>query len=370
MKQTIKKSCAVLLLVTIVASLGIAQFARSSVPIVDEIQSVFIDNVLPFDVSKYTVAAQYDPSNIGDTDIVHFTLQGLDSNITVTCYIDNNALSGCTVTVRGHAVKDEEYATLTDAAIGFLEKYENYSKRDLSPMINMLAGVDASKNYAALVGNLNCTIRNYPVGTAQHTSIKFTDVYNGAPSVFLIVDFQDGYFEGFSDSSVRFTVGDTTVNISKEQAIDISLQRIRNFSFAMNGGVEVSGFNVTRIDAELSSAVTTQTSNVLEPCWDVNLYLNQTYPGSVHGLLVRIWAGSGQVFLCNVIAYDSPDDWPSPSGGPTAESTASSIGVVGEQVNIGEMAALICAGAAIVAVCVAAPLVIRKRGKTRRQSAA
>jgi hypothetical protein len=70
----------------------------------------------------------------------------------------------------------------------------------------------------------------------------------------------------------------------------------------MPDGSQVSDFNVTSISTNLRSTAIGPNSSVLEPYWDVKLYLNQTYPGSVHGLEVRLWAGCGE--FCKQRNYD------------------------------------------------------------------
>jgi hypothetical protein len=95
-------------------------------------------------------------------------------------------------------------------------------------------------------------------------------------------------------------------NISKEQAIAIAMNYIKNYSYEMPGGIWITNFNVTenRTVAELSPAV--RDSYTLYPEWHVEVYVNQTYPGSVHGLQVDVWADSGEVSGCSNIAYSTP----------------------------------------------------------------
>jgi hypothetical protein len=95
---------------------------------------------------------------------------------------------------------------------------------------------------------------------------------------------------------------------------------------------------------------------VLRPYWYVKLYLNQTYPGSVKGLTIFVWANSGEVFLSGKIAYggDKYDEMNNtPPSYPSENSTAS--------VDISTAA--IVAAVATVAVIAASVLFIKKRSK-------
>jgi hypothetical protein len=80
------------------------------------------------------------------------------------------------------------------------------------------------------------------------------------------------------------------------------MKKIETYSYDMFNDTKISGFNITsdRTIAELTT--TPRNASVLNPCWTVKLYLNQTYPGSVVGFLIHIWAKSGEVYAVNEIA--------------------------------------------------------------------
>ena len=86
------------------------------------------------------------------------------------------------------------------------------------------------------------------------------------------------------------------MNVSMKQAVDIAKERIRNYTYEMPGGVWISNFNVSATGAELRSTV--REPYILHPFWQVRLYLNKQYPGSVTNLLVFVWADNGEVFYC------------------------------------------------------------------------
>lgn len=92
----------------------------------------------------------------------------------------------------------------------------------------------------------------------------------------------------------------------------------------MPGGWKVNDFNVTNNYAYLRSD-TQPYSSVLQASWVVDLYLNQTYPGSVHGLTAHIWANNGEVERINVIAYLVPTEYPNGISLPSPNSTSTTI---------------------------------------------
>jgi hypothetical protein len=97
-----------------------------------------------------------------------------------------------------------------------------------------------------------------------------------------------------------------------KQAVDAAMKRVETYSYKMADDYWISDFNVTGTSAELRS--TGRESYVLYPYWQVKLFLDKVYPGSVHGLLVLVWADSGEVFHCSNIAYTTPTDYLQTSG--------------------------------------------------------
>ena len=71
-----------------------------------------------------------------------------------------------------------------------------------------------------------------------------------------------------------------------------------NFIFFFSDRVEIFGFNVTEERTVTQLAPVLRESDTLYPSWNVMLYLNQTYPGSVYALSVNLWADSGEVWGC------------------------------------------------------------------------
>jgi hypothetical protein len=187
-------------------------------------------------------------------------------------------------------------------------KYQNYTHVDSTEMINMLSNGDPTKNPAMTSGNLTLTVSNgeFPAGT-KTTSFNWKYVYNNCEYTGLFISFSNGTFDGFVDTRGLYTIGNTTVNVSMRQALDAAMKYIENYAYKMADDVWISDFNVTGTSAELFSTV--REPYVLYPYRQVKLFLNETYPGSVHGLLVLVWADSGEVFHCSNIAYSTPDDY-------------------------------------------------------------
>jgi hypothetical protein len=379
MKQTNKTICVVFLL-SILAMLGGISVIHSSISTAQDKALAFIENVLPFDSTQYNVTLRnYGvpklpdlgsaiPNN-GEQEVLTYALESKNSAVDVICTIQDNVLSYCHVYVlKGPVIGDRPYSNVTDAAASFLQKYQSYSAMDSTKMIATLSNVDPTKNATITSGTLKLTVTHQDLsGTWFGDTIGFrwVQTFNGCDYLLVDMGFSDGVFSGISDRRAIYSIGDTSVNISKEQAIKIAMEAIKNYSYPMSDDWIVTGFNVTEDQIVANLQPQTREGNVLYPVWSVTLPLNGTWPGSVRELLVEIWAGSGEVHFVHELGYggadvisngDSDLELPgtSPSPSSPSENNATSV-------DIGTMA--IVAAVATVVVIAASALFIKKRSK-------
>ena len=323
-----------LIIVLIVAPVAFpAAFAVESTS--QDIVMAFIQEVLPVDLSKYSISVtgpSQPPSALGMpplSDEIRVTLSSNESTLEAICLVKNNVLKSCRLyTKAGQVISDRQYVDVVDAARSFLERYQNYTKMESTDMKAMLTDVDATKDSTVLVGNTKFTVSNFVFGT-EKTRFSWTYSVNGADYAKLQVSFEkNGVFASVFDDRAVYSIGDTTVNVTDKQAIDIAMEYLKTYSYSMSEDWKVSGFNITedRTTTELLTTNYPKTSTVLNPYWSINLYLNKVYPGSVHGFMICIWANSGDVFYCGQLAYGGVD--PTDTSGsappePTSESDPS-----------------------------------------------
>jgi hypothetical protein len=273
---------------------------------------VFIENVLPLDISKYNVTfkPQFAPPPLNATELIEtYSLESDESTLDVICSFENNVLRICMIDVKkGSVISDQPYASIIDEATRFLMKYENYTHIYSTEMRNMLFNLDLTKNTTVTSGNLKLTVSNgeFPKGT-KTTSFNWKYVFNNCEYTGLNINFDNGTFVGLSDTRGLYTIGNTTVNVSMRQAIDAAMKYIENYSYKIAEDVWISDFNVTGTSAGLFSTV--REPYVLYPYWQVKLFLDKTYPGSVDGLLVFIWADSGEAFSISHFKYRWPPEY-------------------------------------------------------------
>ncbi len=378
MKQLNKVICAIFIL-SIITMLGGVSLVHSSVSTAQDKALAFIKNVLPFDTTQYNITLRnYDVPKLpdlgstqpinGQQEVLTYSLESKDSAVDVICTIQNNAVSMVAAyVVKGNAISDQSYNNVVDAAKGFLQKYQAYSGMDSKNMISMLSNVYSINNATVTSDNLELNITHIDAtGTFFGDSIdyRWVQTFNGCEYLSLDVSFKDGVFSGLIDGRAVNSIGDTSVNISKEQAIKIAMNAIQNYSYRMSDDWVVTGFNVTQNKAVTVLHPLAKEANVLYPIWTVTLPLNGTYPGSVTELLVEVWAGTGEVHLVQHQAYGGADLPPvdsADSGLPTTSPSSQLTNTNEAPLNLGIVAIL----SVIVVVIVVATitLIVKKRSK-------
>lgn len=387
MKQVEKLVC-VVFLIALFTQLGIISTAQSAFTESEEKAVAFIKNVLPIDSSQYNMTLRnygvpklpdigYYKQSYVEQEILTYSLESKDSTLDVICTFSNNVLIICSMyPVKGSVINDRQYPDLLDAVKGFLEKYQAYSKMDSTEMISMLSNVDPAKNATITSGTLKLTVTHQDLsGTwfGDTVDFRWVQTFNGCDYLAVDLVFRDGVFSNLIDHRQLYSIGNTAVNISKEQAVKIAMEYIKNYSYKIAEDVWISNFNVAEDRTVANLVPTVRESNVLYPYWSVTLYLNQTYPGSVTSLLLGIWADSGEVFFCHYQAYGGSDlisdsnsgyiasDGNSGSKPPTTSPSPSSQKTDGTSIDLSMVAIIVVATIAIAVATVT--LIVKKRSK-------
>jgi hypothetical protein len=339
MKKHLMKLCMPLLIALVATSLYAVPIAHAEIVTVQDTTKAFIQTTLPLDLSKYTITSIKQSLLNLPGDVVQYmtqsTLNSAESTIQVICNIRNNNRMSCQlVTEKGSVISDKQYISQLDAVKSFLEKYQNYTKMDSTNLISMLDKVEVGENVTKIAGNTKLTITNMVSFGNAITNFNWAYTINGLDYTSLQVSFQkNGALYTLYDDRSIYTIGDTSINISKDQAIDIALKNLPTYSYEMPDGSIVSDFNITKdkIDAILDTSPIEST--VLKPYWTVALPLNQTYPGSVHGIEAFIWADTGKIITYGNIAFGGADYYDNPNLYATSSSAIVSSPIASAEGN-------------------------------------
>jgi hypothetical protein len=348
-KTKISVTLAILLLAAFIEAIP---FSYAAQPTAQSQVTSFIENVLPLDSSRYAITLK-NQANAGSTDTFVYTLDSNESKLSIVCDVEKGVLSYCHVYAdKGQVIQYKKYNSLIDAVNSFLETYQAYSKIDSANMMNMLTNIDPAKNSTVTAGDTKLTLTNFNNLGTEISLFKWAYIKNGAEYTSLQLGFQkNGIFDSLLDTRALYTIGDTTVNISREQAVEIAMKFSQTYSYALPDGSKVTALNVNEDRTKTALLTTDRNSTELRPYWSVKLYLDHTYPGNVKGLAVFIWANSGEVFDSGNIATGGTTEY---NDIDNTQSAASSID---------NTAALVAVSAVVAVAIIASALVLKKRCK-------
>jgi hypothetical protein len=264
-----------------------------------------IRDVAQIDTTKYQTTLLRDTiENRSDLDgvleeILQYSLTTSESKIDLILRFRNNHFSLYQLSlIEGVLPFDPIYiqpqsTDILKATKSLIERYKSISNDPyLEQMSKLLASANEANNEQTL-GSIKLKVTIY--GDNAEVLLMYTA--NGfdysAKSLRLV--FQKHVLQELSDDWFLYTVSNTQVNITREQAIQIARNTAKNFAWNANGE-QVTNFNVL---AEPVSAVffphpRTETLTLV-PYWFVTLYLDKEYPGGVNSITVGVWADTGEV---------------------------------------------------------------------------
>ena len=180
-----------------------------------------------------------------------------------------------------------------NSTLGVVQRYQAWTNdSQVQEMANLLQNVGSEKNVTQVSGNLKLQI-----SVTRYTQYDFYNTFNGADYTGLSI-FRGSSNLDFSDNRVYERIGDTSINISKEQAISIAKNYLKtyivNATFANGSSTSVSDLNVTGVKGAILQT-TVRGNSTLYPEWNVQLNVSNMPARGLQGVGVWIWANDGQV---------------------------------------------------------------------------
>jgi hypothetical protein len=186
-------------------------------------------------------------------------------------------------------------------------------------MINLLNMAGSERNITELSDNIDLKILTTP----EFTSFSWSYTYNGANYSSVNLELQNIFgspFIIFSDNRGIYSIGNTNINISKQQAINIAENYVRNYSYPLDFGngtiIIVKDLNVNETNTTANLSTTSRDPLTLYPYWSVQVPLDRIYPGETYAVTVNVWADNGAVF--NAQRDVVPLSFPVPSLAPVS----------------------------------------------------
>lgn len=256
----------------------------------------FLENVVGVDMETYkNFTDRSMPLGAWET-LIDYTLATQSGNkLHGLARFKDGTLIWCTLyALKGEPVLKVSYAEdLLSAARGFLRRYSVYSNASycnkLTPLldeIDVLGNYSKKSEEARLHVNINVK--------ENRASFEWNYRLNGidAPWKKVSFSFENGFFRAFGDTWGVTKIGNTTVNISEEEAKNIALK-------TAEGYINEIGAKVTEITSNLDFYNDGHAGRggryTLYPRWLLFLHFDKPY-GTVTSYSVNIWADTGEVF--------------------------------------------------------------------------
>ncbi len=306
MKKHLTKKFAVLFALLLVVSLAVFPATTTAGQTTNQEKAMdFMEKALSgnIDLSKYTTTLTMDSTLSGirppdgyNVEDLSYSLSSENSELTLGISIENGVITGCRLyLLEGQAITNKPYTNMYDAVTDFLKAYQSYTNIDSNNLIQMLNNVDLTKNATITQENTKLTINSIVFGRDYFTNFKWEHIINNAAYTKLDITFYDTYLlRSVIDTRKLYTIGDTSINVSMEKAIDIALEGLKSYSYEMPDGSIVSNFKVSKenVSATLETA---PFDYELRPYWDVRMLLDEVYPGNIFALSAFIFANTGEI---------------------------------------------------------------------------
>jgi hypothetical protein len=284
----------------------------------------FIQDVAMIDVTKYDVnvigpGIKYLPSH-GDipTETLKYELKSSESELHLTIIFTNGTLQFFKLYIdKGSPVYKQNPSTVLDAAKETLERLQNISKVSYPPVLtNLLHSVNSDvAEYIVTANNVELSV----LIQENAGTINWFYVANGVEYTRKSVRmaFSNGGLNFFGNDWNVYSVGNTNLNVSVEEAINKSIQRAQSHKLVFDEGEKPFTLAVDKTNMQLS-AVERETLT-LQLAWHAKIPFVQPVYG-VYGLEVVLWADTGEIFSFGVLSAAGLPSGPSWSPPPQSSS--------------------------------------------------
>jgi len=261
----------------------------------------YLQNVTQIDTNQYTTSLlsntlQFNTEFNAAEELLTYSLTNGPYTFNVDLRFRNNHFSRYQLDMgeSSPVFTQSQSDDVVQAAKGVLERYQAYSgDAYLSQMVDLIDAVNTTGPTSVTQGNMTLQI----TVSGDNTEFMWMYTQNGIDyqAKGVMMTFQNNILVTMTDGYFLFTVGNTELTISQEQAITMAKDYVQTLTWDFNG-TKYTGFSV--LDNPVSVQMVPHprgNSVVLIPYWYVVLGLGRVYPGAVNEVTVGIFADNGQI---------------------------------------------------------------------------
>ncbi len=271
----------------------------------------FLSNVIQLDLSKYKVTLYENESNGNHLfyKLYPNDASALFSSSSETLAIFNfynGTLGSFDLSPGTEGLKFKQaFTDRFNVTLGIVQRFETWANDSwVKGMEDLMSKVGSEKNVLEVCGNESLRITVLSDGFGEYTFSNYlNDVEYTGVSISMGSSSSSDVF--FTDSRVFETIGNTTITVTRQQAINIAEEYVKNYSllhsFGNGTSITVSNLNVTGISsADLQTnpgypSMESIENSTLFPYWDVRVNVSNMPAKGLQGVGVVISANDGTV---------------------------------------------------------------------------
>lgn len=268
----------------------------------------FLEDVVMLDITKYNATLEI--FDVRYPDELHglaqhnvlYILVSDENEVEAAFGFKNESFAHCMLgTLDSPLYIEPQPANIVDAAKGFLQRYQTYTGdsdfdgvRDFEETRSILDTVDVTENVTAMSDHVKLEV----ISRTDYTALVWKYVLDGVAFPWMTLEFRNEIVCGFDDNWRLYTAGSTDINYSEEEAINVALEYLEDFSWTA-GDEEVTDFKILEEPRYVELFATRSREPLtVYPYWRIELYLDKVYPGNVNRISLAIWADTGEIISC------------------------------------------------------------------------
>lgn len=270
----------------------------------------FLENVIQLDLTKYT--AKLERNSVGYRldlggiieEFFTYRLISDESELLIDFRFRNQTLSRYLLDViEGSPIFVEPQSNrIIDLTDELLERYQNYVNHQyLDNMRKMLDEVNTFEEIEIVSNDikLKVSIEGKDVEIRWLNTVEEIDYQAKS----LIFNFDNGLLEAITDGWFLFNIGNTEINVSREQAIELAIGHAMEYSWTFEGD-KISDFVILQQPLSIDLWPHVREPLDLVPYWYIVLRLDKVYSGNVNGIGVGVWADTGQINALQTLSLE------------------------------------------------------------------
>ncbi len=261
----------------------------------------FLRDVVQIDTAKYKIdllsnTLAYRTDFDVAEEVIKYSLTSPTSNLDASFRFRENHLSRYQLTPIESTpiLTQNQPINILETAKAMLNRYRTYSGDEyLYDMSNLLATVNNTESTVVTQGNLKLQITL--MGDSAEFLWMYTDKGIDFSAKSLRMTFENRVLTALTDGYFLFTVANTNLNISQEEAVTIAKNHLKTLTWTINGQ-QTSGFTAQDQPVSVELLPHPRSDSVaLAPYWYIVLRLDNTYSGGINEAGVGVYADTGEV---------------------------------------------------------------------------